>query len=73
MKRLVRWAAAAAVVANMAGCCVSPYRMWQNSRGWNNPVPDCYAAPGPPPQKPTPPGPKMPAAVSQIALKKEPS
>jgi hypothetical protein len=63
MKRLTCLLLAGSTAAALAGCCVSPYRMWQNARGWNDPVPDCYNAPGPPPQKPTPPGPKIPAVL----------
>ena len=54
--------ATAWIVALAAGCCASPYRFWQNSYGFNDPVPDCFS-PGPPPPVTTPPGPTTPAAV----------
>jgi hypothetical protein len=54
--------ATAAIGVGVSGCCASPYRQWQNERGWNDPRPDCYGK-GPPPPRTTPPGPMIPAAV----------
>ncbi len=62
MKRLGVWLVAMAWAAGAVGCCASPYRLWQNARGWNDPRPDGYAT-GPPPPVITPPGPTFPAAV----------
>jgi hypothetical protein len=50
------------LVANVMGCCASPYRHWQNYIGWSNPVPDAFA-PYPPPPVTTPPGPTTPAIL----------
>ena len=62
MKRLGICLVAAMLAAGAAGCCASPYRMWQNARGWNDPHIDCYHT-GPAFPKTTPPGPTFPAAV----------
>jgi hypothetical protein len=61
MTSQVRWIAAACLLAGLTGCCASPYRFYQNAYGFNDPLPDRYAAPGPPAPKQTPPGPVAPA------------
>jgi hypothetical protein len=58
----MRLAIALAIVTSVAGCCASPYRIWQNGWGFNDPWPERYR-PGPPPPVTNPPGPVTPAAI----------
>jgi hypothetical protein len=50
------------LVANVVGCCSSPYRRWQDYIGWSNPCPDRFND-YPPPPVTTPPGPTTPATL----------
>ncbi len=56
MRPLARLIAVIAGTAALAGCCASPYRIWQNGWGFNNPVPDTFNRYGPPAPRTTPPG-----------------
>ena len=62
MRRSLQWILLGCVVANMVGCCSSPYRRWQDYIGWNNPCPDAFRN-YPPPPITTPPGPTTPAVL----------
>jgi hypothetical protein len=62
MNRAVRWIVTGCLLAGICGCCVGPYRCWQNYVGWNDPEPD-YFVDYPPPPVTTPPGPTTPAAL----------
>jgi hypothetical protein len=62
MSRIVALIVAGWLLASASGCCVSPYRCWQNYIGWNNPEPDQFV-PYPPPPVTTPPGPLTPAVL----------
>lgn len=64
---MCRWGlviVAALFVANLTGCCASPYRRWQNYIGWNCPNPEFFYKDGPRPPVTTPPGPVTPAVIT---------
>ncbi len=60
MVRIAGMAAAAVLVAGLAGCCCGPMRFYQNAYGFNNPNIEHYP-PGPPAPVITPPGMTVPA------------
>jgi hypothetical protein len=62
MRRSLRILLLGWVVANIVGCCSSPYRRWQDYVGWNDPCPDAFGN-YPPPPVTTPPGPITPAVL----------
>jgi hypothetical protein len=61
--RQARWIAIVSCTLSLAGCCASPYRIWQNGWGFNCPEPDQFKRPGPPPPVTTPPGFRAPAEL----------